>query len=94
MSRNWHDALALPDKECYLNIPNENAVDSPLDIQKIDANQKEDAELLARKYKHSENYFEKWIGEFDIICYSNNSAEPLTKWRIALPKQMLKPTIK
>ena len=27
--------MALPDKECYLNLPNTSAVDSPLDMQTI-----------------------------------------------------------
>jgi hypothetical protein len=85
--------LALPDEECYLNIPNESALDSPLDIQTIHEKQKEDTELLARKQKYSDNYFEKRIGEFEVICYSKNITERKTKWRIALPKQMLKPTI-
>ena len=63
-----------------------SAVDSPLDIQTIQENQKEDTELLARKDKHSDYYFEKKIGEFPIICYSKDSDEQKTKWRIALPK--------
>ena len=59
---------ALPEKECYLNIPNTSTVDSPLDIQTIHENKKEDTELLACKDKHSEYHFEKQIGEFPIIC--------------------------
>ena len=59
--------LALPNKECYLNIPNTSAVDSPLDIQTIHENQIEDMKLLACKDKHSDYYLEKKIGEFQII---------------------------
>ncbi len=86
--------LALPDEECYLNLPNTGAVDSPLDIESIHDNQKDDAELLARAEKQSERYFKKKIGDFNIICYSKDIASRNSKWRIALPKKMVKTTIK
>ena len=63
----------------------------------IHDNQKEDTELLillACKDKHSDYNFEKQTEEFPIICYSKDSAGRKTKWRLALPKSMLKPTIK
>ena len=34
--------LTLPSEECYLNLPNTSAVDSPLDMQTISEKQKED----------------------------------------------------
>ena len=86
--------LALWDKACYLNITNRRAVYDPLDIQTIHKNQQDNTELLARRDKHSEYYFEKQPVEFQIICYSEDGAECKTKWHIALPKNMLKPTIK
>ena len=51
--------LALPDKECYLNIHNTSAIDSSLVVQSIHENQNEDTELLIRKDKYSDYYFEK-----------------------------------
>ena len=51
-------SLALPKQEdCYLNLPNTSAVDSPLDIQTIHESQQEDTELLAHKEKQSKLYF-------------------------------------
>ena len=51
-------SLALPEQEnCYLNLPNTSAVDSPLDIQSIQGSYQDDTELLARKEKQSELYF-------------------------------------
>ena len=44
-------------------------------------------------YRLDPYYFEKLIDEFQIICYSKDSAERKTKWSIALPKTMLKSTI-
>ena len=49
----------LPIEECYLNLPDDNAVDSPLNMQTISEKQKEDTELIARMNKHKDLYFEK-----------------------------------
>ena len=64
--------LALPDEDCYLNLPNTSAVDSPLDLQTISESQQDDTELLARVEKHAALYFKKKIGDFKIICYSKD----------------------
>ena len=39
--------LTLPTEECYLNLPNDSTVDSPLGMQTISEKQKEDTELVA-----------------------------------------------
>ena len=75
-------------------MPNTSAVDSPLDIQTIHGSHQDDTELLARKEKQSRLYFENKIGEFKIICYANSSENRSTKWRIALPKNMVKSAVK
>ena len=51
--------LTLPIEECYLNLPNDSAVDSPLDMQTISEEQKVDTELVACMNKHKDLYFEK-----------------------------------
>ena len=88
-------SLALPKQEgCYLNLPDTSAVDSPLDIQTIHGSHQDDTELLARKEKHSELHFENQIREFKMMCYANSSENRSTKWRIALPKKMVKSKVK
>ena len=49
--------VTLPFEECYLNLPNDSAIDSPLDMQTISEKQKEDTELVARMNKHKDLYF-------------------------------------
>ena len=49
--------LTLPIEECYLNLPNVGAIDSPLDMQTISESQKEDTQLVARVNKHKDLYF-------------------------------------
>jgi len=46
-------------EECYLNLPNDSAVDSPLDMQTISEKQEEGTELVARRNKYKDLYFEK-----------------------------------
>jgi len=86
--------MALPDEECYLNLPNTSAVDSPLDMQTISEKQKDDTELLARKNKHKDFYFEKKLGDHSIICYYKDKGNRKSNWRIALPKSVIKSTVK
>ena len=86
--------LALPDEDCYLNLPNTSAVDSPLDLQTISESQQDDTELQARVEKHTSLYFTKKIGDFSIVCYLKDFEKRNEKWRIALPKKMVKSAIK
>ena len=51
--------LTLLIEKCYLNLPNDSAVDSPLDMQTISEKQKEDTELVAHMNKYKDLYFEK-----------------------------------
>ena len=86
--------MALPNEECYLNLPNNSAVESPLDIQNISEKQQKDKQLLARLSKHKELYFKKDIDGHTVICYCKNKEERNSKWRIALPTNMIKQTVK
>ena len=40
--------LNLPDEECYLNLPNNTAAESPLDMHTISEEQLDDEKLIAR----------------------------------------------
>ena len=75
-------------------MPTTSTVDSPLDIQTIHESQQDDTELLACKEKHSELYFVQKVGAFKIICHANDRKNRNTKWQIALPKKMVKSTLK
>ena len=82
--------LTLPIEECYLNLPNDSAVDSPLDMQTISEKQKEDTELVAHMNKHKDLYFENTLDGHKVICYSKDREQRQTSWQIALPKSMIK----
>ena len=86
--------MTLPIEECYLNLPNESAVDSPLDMQTISEKQKEDTELVARANKHKDLYFEKKLDGHKVICFSKDKEQRSSKWKIALPEAMIKPAVK
>ena len=77
--------MTLPIEECYLNLPNESAVDSPLDMQTISEKQKENTELVACANKHKELYFEKKLDRHKVICFSKDKDQRSSKWKIALP---------
>ena len=86
--------MTLPIEECYLNLPNVSAVDSPLDMETISEKQQEDTELLARMTKYKDLYFEKKLDGHKVICYSKDREQRQSTWRIALPKSMIKSTVK
>ncbi len=85
--------LTLPEEECYLNLPDDSAVDSPLDMQTTITKQKEDPELIARVKKHENLYFKRKLDDHEIICYSKDKGQRQTNWRIALPRSMIKSTV-
>jgi hypothetical protein len=76
----------LPDKECYLNLP-DNMVDStPLDMENIKEQQNADDALLKHATKYVDQYMCKHIGTIDdILCYIKPS-DPPNNWKIALQK--------
>ena len=57
--------------------------------------QQNDAELLSAQAKHREIYIEKQVGDIpNLICYVKPGKDPLTRWKIALPKSMLESFIR
>jgi hypothetical protein len=83
----------LPAKECYLNIPEDAAIDNPLDMEAIKEQQEADGELQQQATKCTDRYVCKSISAVDnVLCYVE-SGDPPANWQIALPKLMLQPTI-
>ena len=64
--------LNLPDEECYLNLRNDTAAESPLDMQTSSEKQLDDEKLIARVHKHNELYFKKKLDGHTIACYSKD----------------------
>ena len=61
--------MTLPYQECFLNLPNDSATESPLDIQTISENQKKDSKLTAWANKRKDLHFEKDIDGHPILCF-------------------------
>jgi hypothetical protein len=84
----------LPAEECYLNLPEDSAVDNPLDIDAIKEQQDADQELQHLATKYADRYIRKSVSAVDdVLCYVK-PGDPPANWRIALPKSMLQPTIR
>jgi len=83
----------LPAEECYLNLPEDSAVDNPLDIESIKEQQGADRELQKTATKYADRYTCKNVsGVDDVLCYVK-PGDPPASWQIALPESMLQPTI-
>ena len=55
--------LTLPIEECYLNLPNDGAVDSPLDMQTISEKQTKRRYGASSSYEQTQRFvFRKEIG--------------------------------
>jgi hypothetical protein len=84
----------LPDKECYLNLPDGMVDTNPLDMKNIKEQQDADDALLQYATKYSDQYMYKCIGTIDdILCYIK-PGDPPNNWKITLPKSLLQPPIK
>ena len=86
--------LTLPFEECFLNLPNVSAVDSPLDMQTISKKQQEDTKLLACMTKYKDLYFERTLEGHKVICYSKTREQRQSAWQIALLQSIIKSTVK
>jgi len=79
----------LPSEECYLNLPDDLVTDNPLDMENI----KEKQVLQQHADKYSDRFLHRQIGTVDdILCYVKPGYPP-NNWKIALPKELLQPTI-
>jgi hypothetical protein len=84
----------LPDEECYLNLPQDSAIDNPLDMEAIKEQQDADNELQHQATKYADRYKRKSVSAVDeVLCYVK-PGDPPANWKIAFPKSMLQPTIR
>jgi transposase InsO family protein len=69
---------------------------NPLNYEYIREQQQADDQLLKLQRKYPNNYINKCLDDNvdDIICYVKDHNNPYEIWKIALPDQMVKPTIK
>ena len=82
--------------ECYLNLPEtENPDQNPLNYEYIQEQQQADKVLLELQRRYPNNYINKCLDDNvdDIICHVKDQNDPITQWKIALPDQMVKPTV-
>jgi hypothetical protein len=81
-------------EQCYLNLPPKMVEDIPLDLENIKERQDHDEKLIQSAVKYPERYTHKSINYVDdIFCYTKPGNNP-TNWKIALPEDLIKPTIK
>jgi hypothetical protein len=70
------------------------AKDNPLDIENIKEKKDEDYDLQQDATKHPEWYSCKTFDQVtDVLCYINSGDNP-SNWKIALPKELIRPTVK
>jgi hypothetical protein len=81
-------------EQCYLNLPKDMVEDNPLDLENIKERQDHDEKLMQSAVKCPEWYICKSINNIDnILCYTRPGDNP-DNWKIALPEDLIKPTIK
>jgi hypothetical protein len=79
---------------CYLNLPTDMEEDNPLDRENIKEKQYEDNDIQQTATKHPEWYSCKTFDQVtDVLCYTKPGDNP-SNWKIALPKELIKPTVK
>jgi hypothetical protein len=76
----------------YLNLPEEMVEDNPLDLENIKEKQDEDNDLSQSLLRHPTWYSCKNINDFNnILCYTK-PGDNVAKWKIALPRDLIRPT--
>jgi hypothetical protein len=84
----------LSTEEYYLNLPDDSAVDNPLDMEAIKEQQDADNDLQRQANKYADRYIRKSVSAVDnVLCYVK-PGDPPANWKIALPKSRLQPTIR
>ena len=85
----------VKEHDCFLNLPEINEGENPLDIENIKNLQDSDEELQKLKDKHPEIYFYKDINKTkNVLCYVRPGKDKDENWKIVLPKKLLNSTIK
>jgi hypothetical protein len=86
--------MNLPKEECFLNLPVDMVNKNPLDMGNMKEWQNTDKILQDQATKYEERYVHKRVGiVYDILCYIK-PGDSQANWKIALPKDLLMPTIK
>jgi hypothetical protein len=81
-------------EQCYLNLPEDMVEDNHLDQEIIKERQDHDEKLMQSTVKYPEWYTCKTINDVDnILCYIKPGYNPANR-KIALPEDLIKPTIK
>jgi hypothetical protein len=79
-------------EQCYLNLSEDMVEDNPMDLENIKERQDHDEKLMQSTLKYLEWYSCKTINNVDnILCYTSDNP---ANWKIALPEDVIKPTIK
>ncbi len=68
--------------------------DNPLDLENIKERQDEDDILIQSTVKHPTWYSRKTIHDVEDILYYTKPGDNAANWRIALPEDLILPTIK
>jgi hypothetical protein len=79
----------LPDKEYFLNLPDNMIDNNPLDIENIKEQQDADDALLQHVTKYTDQFMCKCIGTVDDILCCVKPGDPPSNWKVALPKSTL-----
>ncbi len=81
-------------EQCHLNLPEDMVEDNPLDLENIKGRQDEDDRLTQSTVRHPTWYSRKTINNVDdILCYTK-PGDNAANWKIALPEDLILPTIK
>jgi hypothetical protein len=81
-------------EQCYLNLPEDMVEDNPFNLENIKERQDEDDRLIQSTVKHPTWYSRRTINDVeDILCYTK-PGDNAANWRIALPEDLILPTIK
>ena len=81
--------------DCYLNLPEIDMEENPLNLDNIKELQDADEDLQKLKDKHPNLYFHKDITQTpDVLCYVKPGKDKDEYWKIVIPNKLLIPTIK
>ncbi len=81
-------------EQCYLNLAEDMVKDNPLVLENIKERQDKDDRLTQSTVRYPTWYSRKTIIDVeDILCYTK-PGDNAANWRIALPEDLILPTIK
>ena len=87
--------MSLPVEDSYLNLPQVTRDENSLNIENIKAEQTNDNELNDLRARLPNRYLAKNIGDVpNVMVYVRPGDDPETQWKIVLPRNLIKPTIK